>query len=160
MPAAFQGLRPLGHHRGELAGVFIVASHFHASLSTAALQVGRCALGNLLVGCWLLFLRGRRGRSGLLEQFEFMARVIMRTKPRRTKENDRVLNALAAEPRQRLRVLGDDAHQPAVGTVDKGRVLVGEGSAMEVGRCAGFRLHAFKRRIRGSVRLRQSRSTD
>ena len=42
-----------------------------------------------------------------------------------------LLNLLAAEARQRLQILGDDADEASVGAVEKGRILVSEGCALK-----------------------------
>ena len=150
VPPPFQGLRPLGHHGGQLPGVLVVAGHFHASLRAPAAQLACCPLGDLFLGRRLLFASGAGaadpGLSSSSSSSSWLASS-WATEARRPEKHDGVLNALPAETRQWLGVFRDDAHQPAVGTVDKGRVLVGEGSAIEVGRFAGFMLHAFKRWI-------------
>jgi hypothetical protein len=47
------------------------------------------------------------------------------------KEDDRVLDLLAAEARERLAVLGQQAQNSAVRTVEKRFVLIREGSGLE-----------------------------
>ena len=55
-----------------------------------------------------------------------MVGLLAPAKARRAEEDHRVLNLLAAEARQRLHVLGDDADQPPVGAVQKAGVLIGQ----------------------------------
>ena len=52
-------------------------------------------------------------------------------KARGTEEDYGVLNAFAAETRQRLGVFSKDTDQAAVGAVEKGRILIGQRGAVE-----------------------------
>ena len=51
---------------------------------------------------------------------------VQRVKAGRPEEDDGILDALAAEARQRLGVFRENAHDAAVGTVEEGRILISE----------------------------------
>src|ERR1017187_5941389 len=103
------GLSPLGNHEGQLARVFVIARVSKIGLGAANPLLG---LGSVTDGCPQLLQRGLR--------------LFLAAEAGGAEEDDGVLNALAAEFRQRLLILGQDAQNAAVGTVQELLVLVSQ----------------------------------
>jgi hypothetical protein len=123
---------PGGEHMGELAGVFVVASHFDGGLGALELQLRGLTGGDLRgLGGLLVAGRGLHG-AGVFQEFQFMAGFFATVKARRAEEDDGVLNLLAAEAGERLHVLGDDADEAAIGAVEEGGVLIGQRGGFEL----------------------------
>src|SRR5882724_1379880 len=125
---------PLGEHVGKAAGVFVVASHVYTSLGTLHVS-------GLLCGCRLgtIALHFSQPLAGVLQVLEASG----------AEEDDRILDLLAAEAGERLDVLGENAQNPPVGTLQELLVLVGEGAGFKY-----FRVH----KSRWSLVVGRSRS--
>src|SRR6266478_9342131 len=107
---------PFGQQEGKPARVFVVASHVNCGLG--ALHV----LG-LLCGGNLCAIAADCGQT--------VAGIVAAVDAGGAEEDDRVLNLFAAEARERLAVLGQQAQNPAVRTVEKRFVLISEWSGFE-----------------------------
>ncbi len=71
------------------------------------------------------------GGAGVLQQFKSMVGLFASAEAGRAEEDYCVLDLLAAEAGQGLKILGDDADDAAVGAVEECGVLVGKGSFLE-----------------------------
>ena len=109
--------RPFGEHVGEPAGVFVVASHIDGGLG-ALHAVACCAADSL--------------RAVAAHFGQAVVGVVAAVDARRAKEDDRVLDLLAPEARQRLDVLRQQAQNSAVRTVEKWFVLIRQGGGLEL----------------------------
>ena len=132
-------MRPLGEHGGEFAGVFVVARHLHGRLGAAALQIVRAAIVAALRLLPAARAAARLVGVGTREQLELAVGDIERAEAGGAEEDDGVADALAAEAGQRLGVLGHDADQAAIRTVQEGGVLVSERCRFERMRCVTIR---------------------
>ena len=106
---------PFGQQEGQPARVFVVAGHVDRGLG--ALHV-------------LGLLRGGNVSAVAADFGQAVRGVVAAVDAGRAEEDDRVLDLLAAEARERLAVLGQQAQDSAVGTVEKWFVLIREGSGL------------------------------
>src|SRR5437660_9739365 len=104
---------PLRQHESELAGVLVVAGHFHRGLGT--LEVG----GGVALA------------PGRTEFSELGAGILVGMKTRRAEEDHRVLNLLATETGEGFAVFRQDSENAAVGAAEERLILVGERSGFE-----------------------------
>jgi hypothetical protein len=74
--------------------------------------------------------------AGVFEKLEGMAGFFTSSKTRGAEEDNRVLNLLAAEARQRLQILRNNPYGPSVGTVEKCRILVRKRRCIELRRAS------------------------
>ncbi len=143
-------LRPLGHEAGEGARVLVVARHLDGGFGALVAEGGgflRVAGGLFGLGC------GGYG-AGVVEELELVAGDVEGAEAGGAEEDDRVLDALAAEAGHGLVVLGEDAEDAAVGGVDEVRVFVGERRLREG--CGGWVRMIFRRHAN---RFRQPRTS-
>ena len=88
-------------------------------------SAGLAAL-DLFGTCGLLVLGRGLGRTGVCQKLKLGAGHVEGAEAGGPEEDDRVLNALAAEARHRFLILSDDAEHAAIGRVEKFTVFVGE----------------------------------
>jgi hypothetical protein len=99
----------------QAAGVLVVTSHVNRRLG--ALQIFSLFRGSLCGGGIFLTCIGKQ-----------TAGVIVALDPSRSEEDDRVLNLLAAETRQRLAILGQQPQYSAIWTIQKRFILISQRS--------------------------------
>ena len=108
---------PFGEQEGKPSCVLVVASHVNGGLGAFHI-LGLLCGGNL---CAVAADCGRDGSAGVVAAVDAGG----------AEEDDRILNLLAAEARKRFAVLGQQAQNPAVRTVEKWFVLISEWSGFE-----------------------------
>ena len=131
MLARGDGFGPLREQLRQAARVFVVARHLHGGHGALELQNAGAAgcdlacLGRLLVA-------GRRiDRASVFQELQGVIGLFAPAEARRAEEDHRVLNLLAAEARQRLQILRDDADGTAVGAVEERGVFKGQRRGIE-----------------------------
>src|SRR5438445_13053656 len=107
---------PFGQQEGKPARVFVVASHVNGGL-------GAFHLLGLLCGGNLCAVAADCGQT--------VAGIVAAVDAGGAEEDDRILNLLAAKARKRFAVLGLQAQNPAVRTVEEWFVLISEWSGFE-----------------------------
>jgi hypothetical protein len=112
----------------ELARVLVVARHLHGRFGELALHLAGLVVH---IARRLLGFGGSLRGVAVGEQFQLAAGIIHRAEARRAEEDDRVLDALATEARERLGVLGHDAQHAAVGRVEEVLVFIRQPSVIE-----------------------------
>ena len=110
--------RPFGQQAGQLARVFVVASHVDGGLGAFhdALSLACCAA---------------EAGAVVAEFGQTVRGVVVAVNAGGAEEYDRVLDLFAPEARERLAVLGQQAQNSAVRTVEKWLVLISKGSGLE-----------------------------
>ena len=117
---------PPGKHLREPAGIFVVSGHSNSSHGALALEIGGLAGGNVGYAGWLFIARCGMERTRIVEEFEGVVGFFAPTKTCGAEEDYGVLDVLVADARKGLHVLGDDANQASVGSVEERWILVSE----------------------------------
>jgi hypothetical protein len=108
---------PFGKEKSEAARVFVVAGHVDGG--ARALQIVFMVGGREV--CFIFFYAG-----------EILPGGIASLKARRAEKDNGVLDLLPAKTRERFLIFGEDAQDAAVGAVDEGLILVGQGRGFEL----------------------------
>ena len=115
----------------QAARVLIVASHLDRGHGALALQIGGVAGCDLNRLGRLLFTGSRLYGAGIIEELQSVIGLFAAMEARRTEEHNCVLNLLAAESGQGLKIFGDDANGAPFSAVQERGVFVCQRSGIE-----------------------------